>query len=445
MLKLKAQNSSAFRILMWAVISAAFIGPGTVTTAAKAGAEYRLELAWALLFSVLACYTLQEASARLYWISGKELGTAIIQSPYFKRQRYFISLWIFGAIILGSAAYEAGNLMGAVAGLELLGIENPRLLVSALALGALLLLMIPSLQLVSSLMAALVIGMGLLFAGGALVLFASSPAKHYTGPYLGFPVGSELLILGLIGTTVVPYNLFLGSGLSRHNRSLPEMRLGLALAIGLGGVISLAILWIGSLTQLPFSFQSLANSLVPLLGKQSGFILGLGLFAAGFSSSITAPLASAITARSLFGNHEEGKWQGNGLNFRLVWAGVLLSGWIFGMSGLKPIPVIILAQALNGLLLPFISIFLWIIVNDARLVKKTGLNRASQNWALGLVVWATIVLGLFNAGKALDRAIESAFMQHSLAFATILLLASALSLILLRFILKIRRESLESI
>ena len=39
---------------------AAFIGPGTVTTASKAGAEYGFALMWALLFSVLATLVLQE-------------------------------------------------------------------------------------------------------------------------------------------------------------------------------------------------------------------------------------------------------------------------------------------------------------------------------------------------------------------------------------------------
>ena len=56
-----------------AVIAAAFIGPGTVTTATLAGAEYGVTLLWALLFSVLATLVLQEMAARLglleYWRS----------------------------------------------------------------------------------------------------------------------------------------------------------------------------------------------------------------------------------------------------------------------------------------------------------------------------------------------------------------------------------------
>ena len=59
-------------VLLWSVLSAAFIGPGTITTAASAGALYGPRLLWALAFSTLACFVLQEASARLtVWHNGR--------------------------------------------------------------------------------------------------------------------------------------------------------------------------------------------------------------------------------------------------------------------------------------------------------------------------------------------------------------------------------------
>jgi len=64
-------------ILLWSVIAAAFIGPGTITTAARAGSDFRFALAWALLFSIIACLILQEASGRITVLTGKELGGAI--------------------------------------------------------------------------------------------------------------------------------------------------------------------------------------------------------------------------------------------------------------------------------------------------------------------------------------------------------------------------------
>ena len=88
-------------------------------------------------------------------------------------------------------------------------------------------------------------------------------------------------------------------------------------------------------------------------------VFAIGLFAAGFTSSITAPLAAAITLKSVGSASQD--WSEKSLRYRLGWGVVLLTGLIFGVTGVKPVPVIILAQAANGLILPVVSIFLWII------------------------------------------------------------------------------------
>ena len=59
------------------------------------------------------------------------------------------------------------------------------------------------------------------------------------------PSGAAMLALGLVGTTVVPYNLFLGSGLA-HGQSMRQMRFGLGVAVVLGGLISMAVVVVGT-------------------------------------------------------------------------------------------------------------------------------------------------------------------------------------------------------
>ena len=96
------------KTLVWFVISAAFIGPGTVTTATSAGAHYGSQLLWTILFAIFACITLQEASARINIASGYSLGEAI--QKLFKKDgtNSFISKAVVFSIVLGCAAYEAG-------------------------------------------------------------------------------------------------------------------------------------------------------------------------------------------------------------------------------------------------------------------------------------------------------------------------------------------------
>ena len=92
-------------ILFWSVIAAAFIGPGTVTTAASAGAQFRYALLWALVFSTLATVVLQEASARVTVVSGYNLGEAIRAQFRGRAVGAVVLVLVLGAIVLGNAAY----------------------------------------------------------------------------------------------------------------------------------------------------------------------------------------------------------------------------------------------------------------------------------------------------------------------------------------------------
>ena len=403
-----AFKTRVLNILFWSVISAAFIGPGTVTTAAKAGATFGFDLLWALVFSTLACLVLQEASARITILSDHNLGQAIASQYRDKSIRMLVLGLVVGAIILGAAAYQTGNILGAVAGISLVSSTSPQLLILVLAVIAALVLSLPSLQNLARFTGVIVIFMGIAFFTTAILLEpnVSNILKGSFVPVLPAGMESGLLVLGLVGTTVVPYNLFLGSSISDKNQSIQEMRFGLSIAVILGGIISMAVLVVGSVVQGEFTFQALAQVLDTRIGPWATYLLALGLFAAGFSSLITAPLASALTAQSLFGDkNKPDRWAVNSRNFRLIWGFVLITGVSFGLAGFKPIPAIIAAQALNGLLLPFVSIFLLMVTNNPKILGK-NINGTLSNILLGIVVWISFILGLINIFKAIGNAFQ---------------------------------------
>lgn len=128
-----------------------------------------------------------------------------------------------------------------------------------------------------------------------------------------------------------------------------------------------------------------------------------GLFAAGFSSATTAPLAAAVTARSLFGPADP-RWSPTSWRYRAVWLVVLGVGIGFGVAGVRPIPAIILAQALNGVLMPFAAVFLLLVVNDRRLMGPAALNPPLANAFMGAVVAVTVVLGASGVLRAVAAA-----------------------------------------
>ena len=454
-------KSKIINVLFWSIVSAAFIGPGTITTATKAGANFQFDLLWALLFSTFACLLLQEASARITITSGMNLGQAIAKQFEGKSTKNLVLILIIGAIVLGSAAYETGNVLGAVAGLSLVFTDTPQyLFVLLIAVLAIIALSLPSFRVLAKIMGAIVILMGVSFFTTAILLEPDlteifkgcfMPTIPNYSIILEETSGAGLLVLALIGTTVVPYDIFLGSGVLDKKQRISEMRFGLSIAVILGGVISMAVLIVGTTVTTEvmqkvsgeqeitenivqdYLYPALRYALTDKIGSMAVYVLGFGMFAAGFSSAITAPLASAITARSLFekkGNDDH-TWEPKGIKFKFVWGIVLATGLIFGLFGIKPVPAIILAQALNGLILPFISIFLIFVVNDPKLMGDKNLNGWGINILMGIVVWVTLILGLTNVVKAADKAWDLAIQQGNLTFVSI----SIITLIMTSWIL----------
>lgn len=411
-------------VLFWSIISAAFIGPGTVTTASKAGASFGLALLWALLFSTLATVILQEAAARITIASGKNLGE-IIAMKYQQKSGSTLKVGVFVAVAFGCAAYQAGNMLGAIAGVSLLSNFSQQWMTIALGVICAAILWVGNLKIIAKILGFIVAFMGIAFIYVALKTEVSSVDFFKNMVIPNMPVDSSLLIIGLIGTTIVPYNLFLASGIS-PGQGIKEMRQGIALAVVIGGVISMAILVVGTQVIGEFSFAALGDTLNENLGTGGKVFLGFGLFAAGLSSSITSPLAAAVTAKSLFGNQQN--WSTNSANFRLVWGTILLIGLVFGVSDIKPVPAIILAQAINGALLPIVTIFLILVVNDPQVLPKKYLNSHFLNILMLLIVGITGFLGMNNFLKALMTIFDNLkTIQFELALGTAILLVIGLS------------------
>ena len=415
MAKILSLKDRFLSVLFWSVIAAAFIGPGTVTTASKAGASFQLSLLWALVFSTFATIVLQEAAARITIASGKSLGE-IIALKYQGTSGYWISRMIFFAVAFGCAAYQAGNMLGAVAGMSLLGDISKPVLTFLIAILAGVLLWIGNFKTIANLLGLVVATMGLAFIIIATQADVKVVELVQSAIIPSFPVHSELLIIGLIGTTIVPYNLFLASGISQ-GQNMSEMRIGISLAVLIGGMISIAILLVGTQLEGEFSFANLANTMGEKSGSWTAALFAFGLFAAGMTSSITSPFAAAVTARALFAK-DENQWSVRSTKFRMVWGIILLIGLLFGLSGLQPIASIIFAQAINGILLPVVAIFLFLIVNDQELLKEKTSGRNYANTTLNNILMLVIVglscfLGLINIAKAISKVVDLELLTGS--------------------------------
>ena len=383
------------------LVSAAFIGPGTVTVCSLAGVKFGYGLLWALLISIFACIILQEMSARLGLISGKGLSDCIrgeIRTPFF---RYFTLALIFAAIVLGNAAYEAGNISGAAMGLqsvfkaEEFSLGSLNLNLWSLLIGAIafVLLYLGSYKKLENAFIGLVLLMSIAFI---VTAFLTKP--DISEILKGFLPGSFdagiLTIIALVGTTVVPYNLFLHASLVSEKWKGPKylgtVRKELTFSIILGGLVSMAIVICAAASNIKSieSAGDLAVGLEPLFGNSASVFLAVGLLAAGITSSVTAPLAAAYVVKGCLG------WKGGmqSRKFKAVWMSILFLGILFSSLGVKPVEIIQFAQIANGLVLPVIAIFLFWIVNQSSFLGKHR-NSIVQNIFGILVIGLSIFLG----------------------------------------------------
>jgi manganese transport protein len=389
-----------------ALVTAAFIGPGTVTTCSLAGARFGYALLWGMLFSVIATVVLQEMAARLGIISRKGLGEAIRETTKSVWSRGLAMVLILSAVVIGNAAFETGNVLGGGLGLEsITGWNNfhiGRLTFHGWALitgiMAFSLLWFGSYRVLEKILITLVIMMSLAFIGTA-ILIGPDAGQLLKGLFVpSIPKGSILTIVGLIGTTVVPYNLFLHASTAgekwKDPSDLKKSNLDILVSIGLGGIISISIIITAAVSfygtdAVLNNASDLAGQLEPLLGKYARVMLATGLFAAGFTSSITAPLAAAYAARGILGWKCDWKdWR-----FRSVWSGIILIGLIFSQVGASPVEAILFAQVANGVLLPVIAGYLLWIMNRPDILGRFR-NKLVVNVVGGSVVFITFVLGM---------------------------------------------------
>ena len=209
------------------------------------------------------------------------------------------------------------------------------------------------------------------------------------------PKDGILTIIALVGTTVVPYNLFLHASLVSEKwksvEDLSAVKRDTYISIALGGLVSMAIIIAATTIQggEVKNVMDLAKGLQPLYGDAAKYFMGIGLFAAGVTSAITAPLAAAYAAGGILGWNKDLK----SIKFRMVWGFILLMGIIFSSLGIKPIEIIKIAQVANGFLLPLIAGFLLWIVNQKGLMNE-HINKTWQNiFGIGVVL-LTLALGM---------------------------------------------------
>ncbi|EHM71914.1 Nramp family divalent metal transporter [Staphylococcus pettenkoferi] len=389
------------------IITASFIGPGTVTTMTQSGAGFGYSLLWAVVFSVIATIVVQEMIIRLSLVTREGLGEAIQSLLQHKVGKFILVWFILIVVTLGCAAYISGDLIGTSLGAAYL-LHLPKHVVAPI-IGIIILLIgvLGNYDFLEKFMIVLMVIMGLIFIT-TMILVQPDVGAIFKGALVPtVPNGSMLTVIALIGTTVVPYNFFIHST-AVHERfhsikALRFARWDTVLSITIGGIISAAIL-ISAATLIRgeevSSVIQLARPLEPILGQAAPYAMSIGLFAAGLSSALASPTGAAATISSLLG------WKGgmSSKKYKTVFACIIIVGIISSALGFEPLQVVLVAQALNGMILPIVAIVIFIIVNRRRL-----LGDYVNNWKWNVIGGLVVAVITFLGGYSLVDAVAQLF------------------------------------
>ena len=368
-------------LALFAVIGPGFItatvdnDPGGILTYSQAGARYGYMLLWTLIPTTVALIVVQEMAARMGAITGKGLSDLI-------REEFGLRLTFVTMVILGFADFGniAAEFAGLASGMGIFGISK----YVAVPIGAALVWLVIVRGSYKPVERILIILSMIYFAYPVSAILAHPDwhqAIHDTlVPKFTSDPSYLLMIVGLIGTTITPWMQFylqasvVEKGVSRRNYGLT--RLDVIFGCIVTDVIAFFIVVACAATIYHSQHREItdvadaARALAPFAGKFAALLFAIGLVNASLMSAAILPLATAY-------NVCEGLGFESGIDRRFSEAKIfygLYTVLIVGGAGFVLIPglpllkVILISQVANGVLLPFVLVFMLILINRKRLM-----------------------------------------------------------------------------
>lgn len=381
------------------LIVGSFIGPGTVTSSTRAGANYGFQLFWCIIFSVIAVIVVQGMAARLGIITQKDLAQNLVDDFADRPAlRNILCGLVAIAIAIGGFAYMGGDLTGTALGISALTGIPTKIIAPIWGFCILLILNFAgdAVKYLEKLLGFCVILMAVVFL---VTMFIVRPnlGELFSGCVPTIPKdGGIMTCLSLIGTTVVPYNMFLHAASAKRTwhspDELPLCDFGTTVPMIIGGIVTGAILVTSATVMRGMSVNNamdMAVQLEPTLGSLAQPFMAIGLVAAGISSAVCTPMGVSYVLAGLFG----WKTDRSDKRYTITNAAVLVTGIIIAALGTNPLALIMTAQAVNGIVLPVVvGVTVYLTCRDSVMGKyKNG----PVSTVLGIAIFAiSLILGV---------------------------------------------------
>lgn len=327
------------------VIVGSFIGPGTVTSCTLAGATYGFTLFWCVVFSVIAVIVMQGMAARIGIITQEGLAENM-KHDFADRPllRNILCGLVIIAITIGGLAYMGGDLTGTAMGASALTGVPTRIMAPILGVIVLIVLLFvgDAVKYLEKLLSVCVTLMAIVFLMTMLIVRPDF-GELLRGCIPTVPKGGLMTCLSLIGTTVVPYNMFLHAASAQRTwhtkEELPLCMFGTTVPMIIGGVITGSIMITSAVVMRGMSVNNAMDMAVQLEGTLGRFaqpFMALGLLSAGISSALCSPISVSYVLAGLF----DWKTDGSDKRFLGTSAIILIVGIIISAIGTNPLALI---------------------------------------------------------------------------------------------------------
>ncbi|MBF0520748.1 MAG: Nramp family divalent metal transporter [Nitrospirae bacterium] len=400
---MKLKDRKAFEIFKYLgpgfLITVGFIDPGNWAANIAAGSDFGYNLLWLITLSTVMLIILQHNAAHLGIVTGLCLSEA--SKKYFNK--YVGSAFLISAVAAGVSTALA-EILGAAIGLNMLfglpvSVGTPLTVLFVFGM-----VFTNTYRKLEKWIIAFVSLIGIAFIFELFLVDVNWKSAIYYSFTPSLPVGSMLIVMSVIGSVVMPHNIFLHSEIiqSRHwnlkskeiiKRQLKYEFTDTLTSMFVGFLINAAMIIVAAsvfkergihVTEL----QQAQNVLKPLLGTKAAIVFALALLLAGLSSTITAAMAGGSMFAGIFGKplDTSDKYSRTGIAITVIFAAVI----IYFLK--DPFQGIIVSQIALSIQLPLTMVFL-IFLTSSKHVMGEHANSGLEKVFLWII---TVIVLIFN-------------------------------------------------
>ena len=379
---------------------------GGITTYSLAGSEYGLTLLWTLLPITFALIIIQEMCARMGVVSGKGLSD-LIRERFGAKATFYLMI----ALFLTNLGNTISEFAGVAASLEIFGVSK-YLSVPLSAFFVWWLVVKGSYKSVEkAFLVACLFYISYIISG-----FLAGPDWHqirtaFFTPTLRFEPGFLTMAVGVVGTTIAPWmQFYLQSSVVDKGLKTEDYQYARADVIFGSVIVNVVAFFIVMLCAVTIfqagikieTAKDAALALAPLAGKYCTWLFSFGLLNASLFAASILPLSTAYTICEAFGweSSLDRKFAEAPQFYGLYSLMILLGAGVILFPNVPLIPIMFYSQVINGALLPFILIFMLILVNDRKIMRSH-----TNGWTLNLISLVTIVVLIFLSGAMIWTAL----------------------------------------